>query len=117
MTQYNIRETVNGDFLAVCGKIPQADIIRAWTVLRDSEVACIGSLISVNGVTILNSDFNKNISHSSLSIFRISCYIVEEALKCGKNIIAYGDVNPSKYLLKLGFMYVGAQGNLGVYRL
>jgi hypothetical protein len=117
MTQYNIRETVDDDFLLICGKVPQADSIKAWTVLCDNEIACIGSLAKTNGLCILNSDFNKNISHSAISIFRISCYIVEEALKYEKDIIAYGDVNSSKYLLKLGFKYINAQGNLGVYKL
>lgn len=117
MTQYSIRDTVDSDFISVCGKVPDASIIKAWTVLRDDEIACIGSLIDVNGLHILNSDFNNNIKHSALSIFRISCYIVEEALKYSQDIIAYGDSKPSKYLLKLGFTYVSVQDNLGVYKL
>jgi hypothetical protein len=117
MTRYEIRDTTDNDFLAICGKVPKADSIRAWTVLCDGELACIGSLAKTNGLCILNSDFNPAIKHTAITVFRISCYIVEEALKYEKDIIAYGDVKPSKYLLKLGFRYINAQENLGVYRL
>jgi hypothetical protein len=118
MTQYSIRDTVDDDFLLICGKVPQADSIKAWTVICDGDIACIGSLAKTNGLCILNSDFNQNMTHSALSIFRISCYIVEEALKYEKDIYAYGKITPDKYLLKLGFRFIGTidELGLGVYR-
>ena len=117
MTQYSIRKTVDDDFLLICGKVPQDFTIKKWTVLCDGEVACVATLIKVEELCILNSDFNSNMTHSAISVFRISCYIVEEALKYAKDIIAYGDVKPSKYLQKLGFNFLRVHEDVpvGIY--
>jgi hypothetical protein len=119
MTQYSIRETVNDDFLLLCGKLPIADEpIKAWTVIYDGDIACIGSLAKKEGKWILNSDFNPLIKHSAITVFRISCYIMQKALEYEKDIYAYGKITPDKYLLKLGFRFIGTidELGLGVYR-
>ncbi len=117
MTLYRVKDLTFNDFFYFYGRFCDDCVIDGWTVWLNDDIVCIATLIYDNGVYILSSDFNSNIKHSAITTYRISCFIVEKALKYSKNIIAYGDINPSKYLLKLGFQYIGTQGDKGVYKL
>lgn len=117
MSEHNIEinPLTDEDAKAFYGKHPPKSIM-AWSIRLNGEIAAISGVTVGRSSSEFFSDIKDGVDVPDITKWRVSKAIVRLVAEKGFSPIATTAAS-DKYLLKLGFSYLGEYKNHGVYKL